>query len=209
MGDLHDTRIRVIKPKDMSWEEAMRYPEETDPPGQEFSAAMSVDEKFSFGPWKRDVQHRYFERPYHEVAYIIEGEVELTDDDGELYLAGPGDIVITPKGSKGHWKNLSQVKTVWGIYEEADVGLNPYIGPGAFSGSRSGSGRGARERPAQRTVAVKRAVPRPPSPSPTRTVTVKRPRRVKRCDNAKVLPARRRSARRAEPSPYLTKPLQQ
>ena len=132
MGDLHDTRIRVIKPKDMSWEEATRYPEETDPPGKEFTAAMSVDDKFSFGLWKRDVQRRRFERPYHEVAYIIEGEVELTDDDGELYVAGPGDIVITPKGSKGYWKNLSPVKKVWGIYEEADVGLNPYIGPGAF-----------------------------------------------------------------------------
>jgi len=132
MSDLHDTRIRVIKPKDMDWEEAMRYPEETDAPGQEFTAAMSGDDKFSFGLWRRDAQRRHFERPYHEVAYIIEGEVELTDGDGEMYVAGPGDIVITPKGSKGFWKNLSPVKKVWGIYEEPDSGLNPYIGPGAF-----------------------------------------------------------------------------
>ena len=132
MGDLHSTRIRVIKPEDMDWEGAKRGPEETDPPGQEFTAAMSVDDKFSFGLWKREVQRRHFERPYHEVAYIIEGEVELTDDDGEVYVAGPGDIVLTPKGCKGYWKNLTPVKKVWGIYEETDVGLNPYIGPGAF-----------------------------------------------------------------------------
>jgi uncharacterized cupin superfamily protein len=132
MGDLHDTRIRVIKPEEMSWEEAKRFPEEHDPPGEEFTAAMSVDDKFSFGLWRREVQRRYFERTYHEVAYIIEGEVELTDDDGEVSVAGPGDMVITPKGCKGYWKNLSPVKKVWGIYEEADVGLNPYIGPGAF-----------------------------------------------------------------------------
>jgi len=132
MGDLHDTRIRVIKPEEMSWEEAKRSAEETDPPGQEFTGAMSIDDKFSFGLWKRDVQRRHFERPYHEVAYIIEGEVELTDDDGEVYIAGPGDIVITPMGSKGFWKNLSPVKKVWGIYEESGSGLNPYIGPGAF-----------------------------------------------------------------------------
>jgi uncharacterized cupin superfamily protein len=132
MGDLSDSRIRVIKADEVLWEEAMTSPEETDPPGQEWTAVVSVDDKFSFGLWKRDMQRRHFERPYHEVAYIIEGEVELTDDDGELYVAGPGDIVITPKGSKGYWKNLTPVKKVWGIYEEAGADLNAYIGPGGF-----------------------------------------------------------------------------
>ncbi len=132
MGDLSDTKIRVIKPEDVIWEEAMRYAEETDPPGREFTAAMSVDDKFSFGFWQREVQRRHFERPYHEVAYIIEGELEITDDDGDVHAAGPGDIVITPKGSKGYWKNLTPVKKVWGIYEEAGAGLESYIGPGGF-----------------------------------------------------------------------------
>ena len=132
MGDLSDTRIRVIKADEVIWEEAMAGSEEPAPPGKECTAATSMDDKFSFGLWKRDVQRRHFERSYHEVAYIIEGQVEITDDDGEVHVAGPGDILITPKGSKGYWKNLSPVKKVWGIYEEADVGLNPYIGPGAF-----------------------------------------------------------------------------
>jgi uncharacterized cupin superfamily protein len=132
MGDLRSTRIRVIKADEAIWEEAMIGPEEADPPGQECTAAVSMDDKFSFGLWKRDVQRRYFERPYHEVAYIIEGEVEVTDDDGELYVVGPGDILITPKGSKGFWRNLTPVKKVWGIYEEADAELKPYIGPGGF-----------------------------------------------------------------------------
>lgn len=133
MGDdLHSTRIRVIKPDDIVWEEAARYPEETDPPGQEFTAATSVDDKFSFGLWQRAVQRRYFERPYHEIAYILEGEVEITCEDGEVLRAGPGDIVITPLGSKGYWKNLSPVKKVWAIYEEQGATLKPYIGPGKF-----------------------------------------------------------------------------
>jgi uncharacterized cupin superfamily protein len=132
MGDLSDKKIRVIKADDVVWEEAITNPEETDPPGQEFTAAVSVDDKFSFGFWRRDVQRRHFERPYHEVAYIIEGQVEVTDDDGELFVAGPGDILITPMGSKGFWKNLTPVKKVWGIYEEAGAGLNAYIGPGGF-----------------------------------------------------------------------------
>jgi uncharacterized cupin superfamily protein len=132
MGDLSDSRIRVIKADDVIWEEAMANPEETDPPGREYTAAMSADDRFSFGLWQRDAQRRHFERPYHEVAYIIEGQVEVTDDEGELFVAGPGDILITPKGSKGFWKNLTPVKKVWGIYEEVDAGLQSYIGPGAF-----------------------------------------------------------------------------
>ena len=101
---------------------------------------MSADDKFSFGLWKRDVQRRHFERPYHEVAYIIEGEVEITDAEGDVHVAGPGDIVITPKGSVGEWKNLSPVKKVWGIYEEADAGLDRLPRPRrVLSGPQSGA----------------------------------------------------------------------
>jgi len=132
MSPQRSTKVRVIRPKDVIWEEALRTAEETEAPGQEFTAARSVDDKFSFGFWRRDAQSRHFERPYHEIAYIIEGEVEITDDDGELLIAGPGDILITPQGSKGYWKNLSPVKKVWGIYEETGADLDPYTGPGAF-----------------------------------------------------------------------------
>jgi hypothetical protein len=132
MSQKRSTKIRVIRPKDVIWEEALRTAEETEASGQEFTAARSVDDKFSFGLWRRDEQSRYFERPYHEIAYIIEGKVEITDDDGELLIAGPGDILITPQGSKGYWKNISPVKKVWGIYEETGADLDPYTGPGAF-----------------------------------------------------------------------------
>ena len=132
MSEKRATKIRVIKTEDVIWEEAMRSSDEIEAPGHEFTAAHSVDERFSFGLWRRDGQSRHFERPYHEIAYIIEGEVEITDDDGELLIAGPGDILITPQGSKGYWKNLSPVKKVWGIYEEIGADLDPYIGPGAF-----------------------------------------------------------------------------
>jgi len=132
MAQLGDTRIRVIKADEVEWEEAARNPGEVDPAGRECTAATSIDDRFSFGLWQRDVQQRHFERPYHEVAYIVEGQVEVTDDDGNVYVAGPGDILITPKGSAGYWKNLSPVKKVWGIYEEADADLSAYIGPGGF-----------------------------------------------------------------------------
>ena len=132
MSDRYVTKIRVIKPEDVEWRAAKRSPEESDPPGKEFTAATSLDDKFGFGLWERAVQRRHFERSYHEIAFILEGEVEITEEDGEVLVAGPGDIVITPLGSKGFWKNLTPVKKVWATYEEAGADLNPYLGPGGF-----------------------------------------------------------------------------
>ena len=47
-------------------------------------------------------------------------------------MAKAGDIVVTPMGSKGYWKNLKPVRKVWAIYEETGAGMKAYIGPGAF-----------------------------------------------------------------------------
>ena len=131
-ADERSNRIRVIKPQDVTWDEAMVYAEETAPPGQECVVAQSADERFSCGLWQRTVQDRDFERPYHEIAIIIEGKVEVSDDDGNLFVAGPGDIVITPMGSVGHWRNLSPVKKFWTIYEDPGDSLQAYLGPGGF-----------------------------------------------------------------------------
>jgi uncharacterized cupin superfamily protein len=111
-------QIRVIRPSDAVWNESARNPEETDPPGSECTAAASPDEKFSVGYWQRDVQRRHFVRPYHEVALILEGEVEVELDDGTVLRAGPGDILDTPKGSSGFWRSLSPARKLWAIYED-------------------------------------------------------------------------------------------
>ncbi len=110
------TEISVVTPGDVTWSEAWRGPDEKEAPGAEFTAFAHGP--FSTGFWKRDEQARPFERPYHEIAYIIEGEVEVTTDDGRTIHAGPGDILLTPKGSKGYWKNLSPVRKYWAIFEE-------------------------------------------------------------------------------------------
>lgn len=132
MGEKAFKRVRLIRPGDEVWEESMRFAEETDPAGHQSSALRSNDERFSCGLWERDVQRRYFEGQYHEVDYIIEGRVEITDDDGELYVAGPGDILVLPHGSKGYWKNLERVKMFYAIYEDPTADLDAYTGPGGF-----------------------------------------------------------------------------
>lgn len=125
-------KIRVIKPDEIVWDEVMRPSGEADPPGSAFVAATSVDQRFSFGLWRRERQRLEFTRPYHEVAYILEGEVEITEDDGEVTVAGPGDILVTPLGSGGFWRSLTPVKMVRAVYEETGADLDPYIGPGGF-----------------------------------------------------------------------------
>ena len=56
--------------------------------------------------------------PYHEVALILEGEVEVIEEDGTVQRAGAGDLLITPKGTTATWRALSPVKKVWAIYKE-------------------------------------------------------------------------------------------
>lgn len=125
-------KIRVVRPDEIVWDEVMRPSGELDPPGSEFVAATSVDQRFSFGLWRRGRQRHEFTRPYHEICYILEGEVEITDDDGEVIVARPGDILVMPLGSRGFWKSRSPVKMVRAIYEETGADLDPYIGPGGF-----------------------------------------------------------------------------
>lgn len=107
--------VRVVRPAHVVWEEASRGPEEVEPAGEESTAFARGG--FSTGFWRRDQQNRRFERPYDEIAYIIDGEVELTLDDGLVVHAGPGDVLVTPKGSKGFWRNLTPVTKFWAILE--------------------------------------------------------------------------------------------
>lgn len=112
---IDEKAIRVISQADVEWSEAGRNPEETDPPGSTYTAFE--DGPFSVGLWQRDVQQRHFVRPYHEIAYIIEGEVEITTETGDTLRAGPGDLLITPKGSKAFWRSVSPVKKVWAVFD--------------------------------------------------------------------------------------------
>jgi hypothetical protein len=66
--------VTVVKAGEAVWTRAWSAPEEAEAPGTESTAFESG--AFSTGLWQRDEQRRHFERPYYEVAFIIEGEVE-------------------------------------------------------------------------------------------------------------------------------------
>ncbi|NLG65164.1 MAG: DUF861 domain-containing protein [Actinobacteria bacterium] len=111
-------QVKVIRAEDVVWEEIPPRPEENFPPGRQFAAASSPDGHFAVGYWEQDNLQRRMERPYHEIAYILSGHVEIELDDGTVLVAGPGDILDTPKGCTGYWRNLEPVRKVWAIYND-------------------------------------------------------------------------------------------
>jgi hypothetical protein len=116
-----ETGIRVIRAADhdgLAWEEIPTAEGDPNQPGEEVVSFRAGDGRFSFGLWRRVPETGPMEPPYHEIAVIVEGEVEVHEPDGSVHRAGPGDVLITPKGSKATWKALSPVKKFWAIYKE-------------------------------------------------------------------------------------------
>jgi len=50
--------------------------------------------------------------PVDEFMYILEGQVEITNEDGSSKIYGPGDAIIMPKGFNGTWRQLSTIKKI-------------------------------------------------------------------------------------------------
>lgn len=116
--------VRVIRASEhdaLAWEVVPTAEGDPNPPGEEVVTFRAPDGRFSVGLWRRAPETGPMEPPYHEVAVIVEGRVEVTDEDGGVHVAGPGDVLITPKGSRATWRALSPVKKVWAIYKEPDA----------------------------------------------------------------------------------------
>jgi uncharacterized cupin superfamily protein len=119
MTGAFDPAIRAIAADDdLAWETIPTASDDPDPPGEETVLFRSGDARFSFGLWRRVPETGPMEPPYHEIAVIIEGEVEVTEEDGRVHHVGPGDVLITPKGSKATWRALTPVKKFWAVYKE-------------------------------------------------------------------------------------------
>lgn len=118
-GAIGDTAIRVIGANDpVDWVVLENPPGDTNPPGLEWYAWRNPDAKFSTGVWQREPQTGTFERSYHEVACLIEGDVEIETEDGHVLRAGAGDVLVTPKGSRGVWRALTHVEKFWAVHHE-------------------------------------------------------------------------------------------
>jgi uncharacterized cupin superfamily protein len=115
------TRIEVMRPGEPgTWPETWEAMAE--PPGEIGSRWVSVDAftsadgRFTTGFWERDPDTWSFERPYDEVALILAGDADIETDDGRVLTIGPGDVLVTPKGSKGTWRIRETIRKFYAIY---------------------------------------------------------------------------------------------
>ena len=58
----------------------------------------------SWPTWSGEVSEFPWEYIEQESCYILEGQVDITTEDGEIVSIGPGDFVIFPRGLKCEWK---------------------------------------------------------------------------------------------------------
>jgi uncharacterized cupin superfamily protein len=118
VADVADQGIKVIKANSATrWSEVPRPEGDETPPGEDHVAFASADGRFATGLWRRPAREGAMTRPYDEVSIIIEGTVEVVDPDGTVHRADPGDVLITPRGSSGTWRNVTPVKKFWATCE--------------------------------------------------------------------------------------------
>ena len=112
---------------DLSWREVPRPEGDDTPPGEDVQLFESRDGRFTAGLWRRPVREGAMTRPFHEVSVIIDGIVEITDQDGTVHRAEPGDILVTPRGSEGTWRCVTDVKKFWAICETDDLTPGTFV----------------------------------------------------------------------------------
>jgi hypothetical protein len=116
-GDAGDTWVRTIRRDDpVGWIQLENPPGDEDPPGEEWYAWRNADGRFSTGVWRRVPEAGALERSgFHEIALMIDGEVDVETDDGSVLAIGPGDVLVTPDGTKGMWRAKSAVRKFWAV----------------------------------------------------------------------------------------------
>ncbi len=65
---------------------------------------------FSWPTWEKEESEFEWYYPEDETFYVIDGEVEVRLDDGEVVRFGKGDLVTFKKGVKCVWKVLKPIK---------------------------------------------------------------------------------------------------
>ena len=112
---------------ELPWREVPRPEGDDTPPGEDVVLFESRDGRFSAGLWRRPIREGAMTRPFHEVSVIIDGIVEVVDPDGTVHRAEPGDILVTPRGSEGIWRCVTDVKKFWAICETDEVAPGTFV----------------------------------------------------------------------------------
>jgi len=57
-----------------------------------------------WGIWEKEVSEFPWNYEITEMSYVLEGDIEITPDDGQTVHVKPGDLVIFKAGLSCHWK---------------------------------------------------------------------------------------------------------
>lgn len=60
--------------------------------------------------WEKEASEFPWEYDEQETCLILEGEVTITNEDGETFEILPGDYVVFPKGMKCTWRINKDVR---------------------------------------------------------------------------------------------------
>ena len=117
-GEVEDTEIRVVHDGDpVDWTALETAPGGPNPPGEEWCAWRNPDGRFSTGVWRRAPETGEMSLDYNEIAILIDGEVDV-ESGGCVLSVRPGDVLVTPKGSRGVWRARSPVRKFWAVHHE-------------------------------------------------------------------------------------------
>ena len=119
MSDVvRDTAIRVVRSTERdAWRTLIDPPGTIPSGGREADVFSTAGGTVSTGFWEREPDTWTFERPYDEVALILEGDADVVTDDGRTLTVGPGDVLVTPKGLAGTWVIRERIVKFWVIYD--------------------------------------------------------------------------------------------
>ena len=112
-----NTEISVVRSVDRGdWTALVDPPGIIPSGGSERELFAAASGSFTTGFWEREPDTWSFERPYHEVAFILSGVADIETQDGRMLRVGAGDVLITPKGSKGTWHIRETLLKFYAIY---------------------------------------------------------------------------------------------
>jgi uncharacterized cupin superfamily protein len=111
--------ITVVREGQRAWRALVDPPGERGTGGREADVFATTDGAFTTGFWQREPDTWPFTRPYDEIALILAGAAEIETDDGHRHTIGPGDVLVTPKGTSGTWHITETIVKFYAIFTEA------------------------------------------------------------------------------------------
>jgi uncharacterized cupin superfamily protein len=109
-------RVIDIESPDIAWQEYGEMPGDQtpgNPPGMHAIVYESPDKRVTVGVWKRDADIGELLGGGLSLDFVIEGQVEVTDENGVTHTARDGDLLIYSSADKGSWHQPGPIRKIY------------------------------------------------------------------------------------------------